>query len=334
MKVLLVGGAGYIGSHTARTLRRRGHEVVIFDNLSTGYRSLAAGFELVVGDVRDREPLGSVLKGIAGIVHFAAHAYVGESVSDPRKYFDNNVAGGLTLLNAALDAGIRYIVFSSSCAVYGEVSRIPIDEGTPRQPINAYGMSKLFFENALAAYDVAYGMRSACLRYFNAAGADEAGGIGELHNPETHVIPLAIAAARGRGPRLRIFGDDYPTEDGTCVRDYVHVNDLADAHMLALEHLAAGGGSIAVNLGTGRGHSVRALLTKIEEITGGPVSYDIAPRRPGDPPTLVADASLAERTLGWRASRSLDDIIRTAWAWSESSQRTNLEISFGSPRVY
>jgi UDP-glucose 4-epimerase len=325
MKVLLVGGAGYIGSHTALALARHGHQIVIFDNLSTGYRSFTKGFELITGDVRDRDALFSVLPGIGGIIHLAAHAYVGESVRHPRKYFDNNVVGGLTLLNAAVDFGVRHLVFSSSCAVYGEVSRIPIDEATPRQPINAYGMSKLFLENALSAYDAAYDLRSVCLRYFNAAGADETGRIGELHDPETHLIPLAIAAAHRRGPPLQVFGDNYPTNDGTCVRDYVHVNDLAEAHVRALEYLAEGGESIAVNLGTGHGRSIRALLAKIAEISGREVPYQIVSRRAGDPATLVADVSLAKQVLGWEATRSFDDIVRTAWAWSEFSQGANVE---------
>ena len=240
MVVLVIGGAGYIGSHAARALKGAGHEVVIFDNLSTGYESLAAGFEFIKGDMLDAAALARVLPRADAVMHFAAHAYVGESVTNPRKYFRNNVEGGLALLNAALEAGVKKIIFSSTCAVYGEVSKVPIDENIPREPVNPYGVSKLFFEQALEAYDRAYGFRFASLRYFNAAGADESGEIGELHDPETHLIPLALRAAAGLGPELQIFGADYPTPDGTCIRDYIHVNDLASAHVKALEYLAGG----------------------------------------------------------------------------------------------
>ncbi|MFZ0805926.1 MAG: UDP-glucose 4-epimerase GalE, partial [Candidatus Sulfotelmatobacter sp.] len=249
MVVLVIGGAGYIGSHAARALKRAGHEVIIFDNLSTGYERLAAGFELVKGDVLDAAVLGKVLPRAEAIMHFAAHAYVGESVTNPRKYFRNNIEGGLSLLNAAQDAGVKKIIFSSTCAVYGEVKKVPIEENIPREPVNPYGVTKLLFEQALEAYDRAYGFRYAALRYFNAAGADESGEIGELHNPETHLIPLALAAAAGTGQELQVFGSDYPTPDGTCVRDYIHVNDLASVHVKALEHLAAGKESFAVNVG-------------------------------------------------------------------------------------
>jgi len=324
MAILLVGGAGYIGSHTARALERYGHEVVIYDNFSTGHRRLVEDFEQIVGDANDKTALREILPRISGIIHFAAHAYVGESVRDPRKYFDNNVGGGMVLLNAALDAGVQHIVFSSSCAVYGIPPKTPIDEATPREPINAYGMSKLFMENALSAYDIAYGIRSVCLRYFNAAGADEAGGIGEIHNPETHVIPLAISAAMGAGPPLQIYGDDYPTPDGTCIRDYVHVSDLAEAHVLALKYLIGGGSSIAVNLGTGQGYSVRHLLTTIKEVTGKEVPSRVVGRRPGDPAELVADPSLANKTLEWQSTRSLNDIVVTAWKWREYLQSIDI----------
>ncbi len=237
MAILVVGGAGYIGSHAARALRRSGYEVVIYDNLSTGFRRLAQGFELVEGDIADEVRLRPVLARVDAVMHFAAHAYVGESVENPRKYFRNNVAGALRLLNSALDAGIRRFVFSSSCAVYGVPEKIPISEQTPREPVNPYGASKLFFENALEAYGRAYGLRSVSLRYFNAAGGDESGEIGEMHDPETHLIPLALAASAANAPELQIYGSDYPTPDGTCVRDYIHVNDLADAHVRALQYL-------------------------------------------------------------------------------------------------
>ncbi|MGA7931020.1 MAG: UDP-glucose 4-epimerase GalE [Candidatus Sulfotelmatobacter sp.] len=317
MVVLVVGGAGYIGSHAARTLRRRGHEVVIYDNLSTGHAFLASGFELVRGDIADATTLSAALRRVDSVMHFAAHASVGESVENPRKYFRNNVEGGLVLLNACVDCGVRRIIFSSTCAVYGVPTKVPIPEQTPRQPVNPYGVSKLLFEQALEAYDRAYGLRFASLRYFNAAGADESGDIGELHDPESHLIPSALLAATGARPELELYGTDYPTPDGTCVRDYIHVNDLADAHVSALEHLSGGGNSLALNLGTGRGCSVKEVLNKIEQVTGRGVPTRIAPRRPGDPPALVADPALAEQLLRWKATRSLDDIVTTAWRWMQ-----------------
>src|SRR5580693_5864415 len=289
MVVLVIGGAGYIGSHTARALNRLGHTPLIYDNLSTGHDSLAKGFELVNGDILDPATLLPVLRRVDAIMHFAAHAYVGESVTNPRKYFHNNVEGGLSLLNAALEAGVKKIIFSSTCAVYGEVAKVPIDENIPREPVNPYGVTKLFFEQALEAYDRAYRFRFAALRYFNAAGADESGEIGELHDPETHLIPLALRAAAGQGPELHIFGTDYPTPDGTCIRDYIHVNDLAAAHVKALDHLASGKASFAVNLGTGTGASVQEVITEVEKVTGKKVPHKIVPRRPGDPPALVAN---------------------------------------------
>jgi UDP-glucose-4-epimerase GalE len=323
--ILVVGGAGYIGSHAARALRRSGYEVVIYDNLSTGCHRLAQGFELVEGDIGDAARLRRLLARIDAVVHFAAHAYVGESVSNPRKYFQNNVMAALSLLNCALDAGIRRLVFSSSCAVYGIPERIPITEQTPRDPVNPYGASKLFFENALAAYGRAYGLRSLSLRYFNAAGADESGEIGEMHDPETHLIPLALAASTADGPALQVHGCDYETPDGTCVRDYIHVNDLADAHVLALQHLEkhkeSASEALAINLGTGRGHSVLEVIRAAENATGHPVRRTIGPQRPGDPPVLVADPAKAKRVLGWTAKRDLTQIMSSAWAWWQKNSR-------------
>jgi UDP-glucose-4-epimerase GalE len=326
--ILVVGGAGYIGSHAARALRRSGYEVVIYDNLSTGFRRLAVGFELVEGDIADEARLRPVLARVDAVMHFAAHAYVGESVENPRKYFRNNVAGALSLLNSAVDAGIRRFVFSSSCAVYGVPGKIPITEQTPREPVNPYGASKLFFENVLEAYGRAYALRSVSLRYFNAAGADDGGKIGEMHDPETHLIPLALAASAANAPALQIYGSDYPTSDGTCVRDYIHVNDLADAHVRALRYLEThraekcrdeNGGSLAINLGTGRGHSVFEIIQAAENATGRQVRRAIGPRRPGDPPILVADAAKAQRVLGWRAQRNLADIMTSAWTWMQKT---------------
>ena len=318
MDVLVVGGAGYVGSHAARALRRHGHQVLIYDNLSTGHRFLANGFDLIEGDIADVARLSPVMKRVDSVMHFAAHILVGESVENPRKYFRNNVEAGLTLLNTCVDCGVRRLIFSSTCAVYGVPARVPIPEDTPRLPVNPYGVSKLFFEHALEAYANAYGMRFASLRYFNAAGADESGEIGELHEPETHLIPSAFLAVTGPRPQFELFGTDYPTTDGTCVRDYIHVNDLAEAHVLALQHLADGAPSMALNLGTGRGHSVMEVLQKVEQVTGRRVPKRFAPRRPGDPPALVADPSCAQKLLGWKATRSLEQIVSTAWRWMQN----------------
>ena len=322
MAILVTGGAGYIGSHAARALRRSGYEVILYDNLSTGYRHLAGGFELITGDIGDAQKLKPVLKRVDAVMHFAAHAYVGESVENPRKYYHNNVVAGLNLLNALVEAGIRRFVFSSTCAVYGMPATIPIAEDAPRQPVNPYGATKLAFENALEAYGRAYDLRFASLRYFNAAGADEGGEIGELHDPETHLIPLALAATIPGAPaELHIFGTDYPTPDGTCIRDYIHVNDLAEAHVRALAHLEKGGNSVALNLGTGCGNSVMEIVQAVEAATGHTVRRKTIARRPGDPPALVANAALAERVLQWKTRRNLDNIVATAWLWMQNAPR-------------
>jgi UDP-glucose-4-epimerase GalE len=304
---------------------------VIYDNLSTGFRRLVQGFELVEGDIADDAKLRPVLARVDAVMHFAAHAYVGESVENPRKYFRNNVLAALSLLNSVLDAGIRRFIFSSTCAVYGLPEQVPITELEKREPVNPYGASKLFFENALEAYDRAYGLRSVRLRYFNAAGADESGETGELHDPETHLIPLALSASLDKRPELQIFGSDYPTPDGTCVRDYIHVNDLADAHVRALQYLersddrnderngAERGVSLALNLGTGRGHSVLEVIQAAENATGRPVRRKMGLRRPGDPPTLVADPSKAQKVLGWTAKRNLAEIVSSAWTWMQKT---------------
>jgi UDP-glucose-4-epimerase GalE len=319
VKILVVGGAGYIGSHTARALRKHGYEAVVYDNLSTGHEFLAQGLELVVGEIADHKKLRQAMAGVQAVMHFAAHAYVGESVENPRKYFRNNVEAALTLLNAVVDSGVKRFVFSSTCAVYGTPEKIPISEDTLRRPVNPYGVTKLFFENALEAYDRAYGLRSASLRYFNAAGADESGEIGELHSPETHLIPLALAAATPGGSILQVFGTDYPTADGTCVRDYIHVNDLAEAHVMALKKLEEGDQSFAVNLGTGTGSSVLEVIRTVEDVTANEVRITIAPRRPGDPPALVADPTRAQHLLQWKAARSLRDMVASAWRWMHRS---------------
>jgi len=322
MRVLVTGGAGYIGSHAIRELTRHGHSVVIYDNLCAGHRCLVDGFELVVADLRDSAAAAAALRGADAVMHFAAHAYVGESVQNPRKYFENNVQSALSFLNVALDAGIKYFIFSSTCNVYGVPREVPISETAQRQPVNPYGVSKLFFENALEAYSKAYGLRSMSLRYFNAAGADESGEIGELHDPEPHLIPCTLQAAVGIRPHLDIFGTDYPTPDGTCIRDYIHVSDLAQAHVLALEHLAGGGQSTALNLGTGKGHSVLEVVSLAEEVSGRPIPKQICPRRPGDSPVLVADASRAYEVLQWKPSRSIRDIVSSAWQWMQTAKKT------------
>ena len=318
MAVLVVGGAGYIGSHAAHILRRRGYEPVIYDNLSTGHRELAEGFEFIVGDIADSAKLAPLLRRCDAVMHFAAHAYVGESVANPKKYFHNNVTGALTLLDAVIDSRVRKFIFSSTCAVYGNPVKVPIAEDNPREPVNPYGATKVAFENALAAYGRAYGLKYAAFRYFNAAGADETANIGEKHDPETHLIPLVFQAIKSKRAALEIFGDDYPTRDGTCVRDYIHVTDLAEAHVLGLEYLAKSA-SCALNLGTGTGHSVHEVVAAVEKITGHKVPTHIGPRRSGDPAELVADSRLAEKVLGWKAKRSLDQIIATAWNWQQRS---------------
>jgi UDP-glucose-4-epimerase GalE len=319
VKILVVGGAGYIGSHTARVLRTTGLEVLIDDNLSTGFDFLAKGFEMVVGDVHDSKKLLEAVKRSDAVMHFAASHYVGESMVNPRKYYRNNVEGGLSLLNAIVDSGKKsfLVIFSSTCAVYGAPIKMPITEDDPLTPVNPYGVSKVFFEQALQSYDVAYGIRYASLRYFNAAGADESGEIGECHEPEPHLIPLALRAAAGFGQELQVYGTDYPTPDGTCIRDYINVVDLAEAHVKALQRLQAGNPSFIVNLGTGEGSSVKEVIAAVEEVTGRKVPRNIVPRRPGDPPALVADPARAQQLLQWKTTRSLGDSVSTAWKWMQ-----------------
>jgi len=315
LAVLVVGGAGYIGSHAAHVLQRRGYEVIIYDNLCTGHRELAEGFELIVGDIADSGKLAKVLSRADAVMHFAAHAYVGESVENPRKYFQNNVTAALALVNSVMDSRVRKFIFSSTAAVYGTPEKSPITENSPRQPVNPYGATKLALENALEAYGRAYGLRFVAFRYFNAAGADESGKIGENHDPETHLIPLILQAIQGKRAALEIFGDDYPTPDGTCIRDYIHVNDLAEAHVLGLEYLSKGE-SGAMNLGTGKGYSVHEVVATVEKVTGHKVPTHIGPRRAGDPAELVADPGRAEKLLNWKAKRSLEEIVASAWKWA------------------
>jgi len=319
LKVLVVGGAGYIGSHTARVLRKAGLEVLIYDNLSTGFDFLAKGFETVIGDVHDSKKLLDSLKQVDAVMHFAANHYVGESMVNPRKYYRNNVEGGISLLNAIVDSGKKdmLVIFSSTCSVYGSPTKMPITEDDPLTPVNPYGVSKVFFEQMLQSYDTAYGIRYAALRYFNAVGADESGEIGECHEPEPHLVPLALRAAAGFGPELQLFGTDYPTPDGTCIRDYTNVVDLAEAHVKAHQRLLAGNPSFIVNLGTGNGSSVKEVIAAVEEVTGKIVPRKIVPRRPGDPPALVADPARAQELLQWKTKRSLLDSVSTAWKWMQ-----------------
>ena len=318
MSILIVGGAGYIGSHTAKRVARAGLTPVVFDNLEYGHRSAVKWGPFVEGDLADSPLIERVLREyeITSVIHFAAYAYVGESVANPRKYFRNNVVCTLNLLDAMVDAGVREIVFSSTCATYGEPHEVPISENHPQTPVNPYGESKLAVEKILHWYAGAYGMHFAALRYFNAAGADPDGELGEDHDPETHLIPLAIAAALGRGSELSIFGSDYPTPDGTAVRDYIHVVYLAEAHWLALRHLAKSSENLRLNLGTGRGHSVKEVIAAVEKIGGRKVPSRQAPRRAGDPPALVADAREAAKVLGWRPEYpELETIVEHAFRW-------------------
>ena len=318
MKALVTGGAGYVGSHTLMEMRRAGVECVVLDNLTRGHRELVRDAELVVGDVGDRATVRSILRerGIDVVLHFAAYAYVGESVAHPSRYYRNNVAGTIELLGAMIEAGVKRIVFSSTCATYGIPREIPIPEEHPQEPVNPYGASKLMIERILSDFERAYGLRSVVLRYFNAAGADPGGAIGERHDPETHLVPLVLQTALGERPAVEIFGTDYPTADGTCVRDYVHVTDLAAAHVLGVERLADGAPSDVYNLGNGSGFSVREVIAAAERVTGKRVPAVAAPRRPGDPPTLVGSSEKARRELGWRPRlASLEAILSTAWAW-------------------
>jgi UDP-glucose 4-epimerase len=318
--VLVTGGAGYIGSHAAKALRQAGYRVVIYDNLSAGHRDAALGAPVIEGDVRDVDAVRRALRdtGAAAVMHFAAWLIVSDSVRDPIGYYRNNVDGALSMLEAMAAEQCRQFIFSSTCAVYGEPVEVPLRETHPTAPINAYGQTKLAVEHALPHFERAYGIRSICLRYFNAAGADPDGQLGEDHSPEIHVIPRAFEAAAGGAP-LQIFGEDYPTRDGTCLRDYIHVVDLADAHVRALRRLEGGGASTAYNVGTERPSSVRDVLASVERVTGRPVVHRSAPRRDGDPAVLFASAERIRTELGWRAQRpDLDTIVGDAWRWHEA----------------
>ena len=321
--VLVTGGAGYIGSHASKALRARGESVVIYDNFSQGHRAATGPATVVEGSIHDTAKLMTTIKAheIGAVMHFAASLSVGDSVKDPAGYYRNNVVGALSVLEAMVATGVRHLVFSSTCAIFGTPETTPIHEDLPKRPINPYGETKLAIEHALPHFELAYGLRSIALRYFNAAGADPEGELGEDHEPEIHVIPRALDAAMGRGS-FHIFGDDYPTPDGTCLRDYVHVNDLASAHALALDALRAGAPSNAYNLGNGRPTSVKDVLTSVERVTGKRVPFELAPRRDGDPAALFASSDRARRELGWRPGfEDLDVIVETAWRWRAAHPR-------------
>jgi len=317
MRILVTGGAGYIGSHAVKLFIARGHDVWVYDDLSFGHRASVPAERLIVADLADAPRLDHALMihRIEAVVHFAAFAYVGESVRDPGKYYRNNLVNTLGLMECMRRNGIRRMVFSSTCATYGVPRTVPITENEPQKPINPYGNGKLAVERALADYATAYDWGYAALRYFNAAGASPDGKIGEDHDPETHLIPLVIQTAMGQRQAVEIFGADYPTPDGTCIRDYIHVDDLADAHLLALERLQSGTAA-CYNLGIGRGYSVREVIRTVEEVIGKKVNANEAPRRSGDPPALVASAEKAERELCWKPQYAdLRSIVETAWNW-------------------
>lgn len=324
MKILVTGGAGYVGSHAVRRLVAGGHDVWVIDNLVYGHRAAALEGRLIEGDLNDRPLVEKLLadNGIEAVMHFAAYALVNESVNDPAKYYQNNIVGTLSLLEAMRAVGVKRIVFSSTCATYGEPRQVPIPEDHPQSPINPYGYTKLVIEHALKDYHNAYGFDYAALRYFNASGAAEDGSIGEDHTPESHLIPLILQVALGQREHITIFGTDYPTPDGSCVRDYIHVDDLADAHLAAIEKLSATDEPIAIrcNLGTGVGSSVRAVIAACEAATGKKIKTVEGDRREGDPPELVADPGGAQRMLGWRAKRTdINETVASAWRWHSAN---------------
>ncbi len=320
-RILVTGGAGYIGSHTVRLLLKRGYQVTVVDDLSRGYKHNVQTSDFHQLQVQQTDELAALLTGHDAVVHFAAYISVGESMLVPELYFSNNSGGSLSLCTAMLRAGVKHLVFSSTAAVYGIPHTSPILESFPIAPVNPYGQSKVFVENMLQWFDRIHGLRSVSLRYFNASGADPAGGLGEEHDPETHLIPLMLRAVI-TGKPLTVFGNDYNTPDGTCIRDYIHVNDLGEAHILALEALLGGARSDQFNVGTGTGHSVLEMIHAVEEVTGRKVPYIIGPRREGDPPALVANSDKLQATLGWKPQHAdLRDIISSAWAF-EQSKRT------------
>lgn len=321
MKILVVGGAGYIGSHMVKFLVQAGHAVVVLDDLSAGHRdAVVSGATLVEGSIGDTALLDAMFarEGFEAVMHFASWIQVGESMREPAKYYHNNVANTLILLDAMVTHGVRNFIFSSTAAIFGEPEYTPIDEAHPKSPINPYGRTKLMVEQILADYDSAYGLKFTCLRYFNAAGADPEGELGERHDPETHLIPLVLQAASGRRESIAVFGNDYATRDGTCVRDYIHIWDLAQAHLLALERMRTTGKSAAYNLGNGEGYSIREVIDTARQVTGRDINVVMAERRPGDPAVLVADATRAREELGWEPRYAeLATIVAHAWAWEQ-----------------
>ncbi len=320
MRALVVGGAGYIGSHMVKHLLGAGHEVVVADNFSSGHRAALQGCPLAELDIADAAALDALFasQNFDVVFHFASFIQVGESVIEPGKYYANNLAATLTLLQAMVRARIKHFIFSSTAAVYGDPAYVPIDEEHPKAAINPYGRSKWMVEQMLGDFDRAHGLKSVCLRYFNAAGADPDGQLGERHEPETHLIPLILQAAAGRRPTITVFGRDYDTPDGTCIRDYIHVADLAQAHALALDYLLEGGPSTAFNLGNGQGFSVQEVIDTARRVTDRAIAVSDAPRRAGDPPRLVADASRARAMLGWQPRfAALEQIIAHAWEWEQ-----------------
>lgn len=322
MKVLVAGGAGYIGSHTVKELLREGYEVIVFDNFSTGKKELLVGGELVEGDLMDKDSIKETLrsKGIGAVLHFASLIQVGESYTNPLKYYSHNLTSSLNLLDAVLEAKVNAFIFSSSAAVYGIPLQIPIPENHPLNPINPYGQTKVFVEKILEDYERAYGLKFISLRYFNAAGADPDGLLGEMHEPETHLIPNILLFLLGKKKNLDLYGTDFPTEDGTAIRDYIHVTDLAKAHVLALQRLLESSCSEFINLGANKGYSVLEVIKKTEKITGNKVPYKERPRRKGDVPVLLASREKAEKILGWEPSHSdIETIIETAWTWHQKT---------------
>ena len=325
--ILVTGGAGYIGSHAVLALMNAGYEVIILDNLVYGHRDLVEKVlkaELIVGDISDRPLLDELFasRNITAVMHFSAYAYVGESVTDPAKYYRNNVIGTITLLEAMMAASIKNFVFSSTCATYGIPHTVPITEDHSQNPINPYGATKLMVERILQDFDVAYGLKSVCFRYFNAAGADPTGLLGEDHQPETHLLPLVLMAALGKRESVAIFGTDYPTPDGTCIRDYIHVTDLADAHILGLEYLLKGGNTAVFNLGNGQGFSVKEAIDTARVVTGREIKVVLSDRRPGDPPSLVGSSNKARNILGWEPKYpALKEILDHAWKWHQQRHR-------------
>lgn len=318
MKILVVGGAGYIGSHMVKQLVNNGNEVITLDNLSYGYQDAVKYGEFIEGDLGDSTILESIFSpgDIDAVMHFAGFIQVGESVTRPAMYYRNNLLNTLTLLDAMMRHAIKHFIFSSTAAIFGEPDYTPIDEKHNKQPINPYGQSKLMIEQILDDYDKAYGLRAGCLRYFNAAGADPDGELGERHNPETHLIPLVLQAASGRRENIKVFGDDYPTDDGTCIRDYIHINDLCTAHSLALQRMIEKDQSARYNLGNGKGFSVKQVIDVAREVSGRDIKVKMEPRRAGDPAVLVADAALARQELNWQPEHAdLKEIVQTAWDW-------------------